>query len=76
MAVPRRPGPRGTVGGGSRGSPPGGVGEGLFAGVLFFPGSATEVIAERGQISILGPEVLVLIGAAIWIVTFPVSFGI
>jgi len=44
------------VGGGSRGSPPGGVGEGLFAGVLFFPGSATEVIAERGQISILGPR--------------------
>ncbi len=48
----------------------------LFASVLFFAGISTKIDHSVGQRVLLGIGWLVLIGAAAWMATFPISFGV
>ena len=48
----------------------------LFASVLFFAGISTKFVSRRVKIGLIGLGVVVFVATAIWIGTFPVSFGI
>ena len=48
----------------------------LFASSLFFAGISTKLVRPRSRQAILALGYLVFVGTVIWLLTFPVSFGI
>jgi hypothetical protein len=48
----------------------------LFAAALFFAGISTKLASPTQRMALLGLGYLLLVGTAVWLMTFPVTISI